>query len=591
MSLGYHHRLGDNKGNARPTHVIFFDVESRVSKPKQGKRYFTPFLWTSIYKHYDTYSTGRKAVQSWGTDPDTFWDWVSKHIYPKSKTYLVSHNIVVDFIPMQGFMILPAMGWKFTKLIWRQRVVIMTWEKDTSKLIIMNNGNLFDGSISEWGKVFGVEKLSMPDDKAPMSEWLPYCMRDTEIVVMMWDNLLGFLDTHDLGNFQLTKASLALTAYKHRFTDTPISIHKDEQVITHERNSYHGGRFEAFQVGNFTEGDYYNLDITSMYGWIESKYPVPYELRGYADSCDMATLKYALDKYAVIAQVDLDLAEPIIPIKENGKVSFPTGLVTGVLCSPELSYCLEKGYIKDVSAISWYYQEPVLKRYADYFLGIKQQYEDEGNKPMRQLSKLYLNSLYGKFAQHGFIDDIIGECDPGEYQIIYNYDVSTDSYSQLCHYCGQIHQVTETPIAYNSMVALASHITAYGRMYLWQLIKCAGLENVYHVATDSLVVNDLGYQNLSPYVKPGMPGYLKLEGISKGLTIKDVNDTIFDGKVKIKGIPKTAIQIGENDYQLETWPSMTSLIRKGEQDQYYINVIKKHLKRPRYMAALNPPLI
>lgn len=584
MSYGFHHRLGGNKGSSRPTHVIFFDVESRVSPVKAKRRYFTPFLWTAIYRHYDKDIANRQPIKLSGTDIDAFWDEVESRCYAKTRTYLVSHNIVVDFVPMMGFSVLPGRGWIMDKLLWRQRVIVMTWIKDGKKLIIMNNGNLFDGSVADWGKVFGVPKLKMPADDAPMEEWVTYCMRDTEIVMIMWDNLLKFLDEHDLGNFQLTKASLAMTAFKHRFARRQIIIHHDDRAVPHERDSYHGGRFEAIQVGDFDNGLYYNLDITSMYGWIESLYHLPYELRGYTDHADLRTLKAGLERFSVIANVRVDVPVPVFPFRVGNKVTYPVGEFTTTLCTPEIVHALKHDWIKEVGSLTWYYQDAILADYAKYFLELKQTYEDTDNKPMRQLTKLYLNSLYGKFAQHGFEDSVIGECALDDYMIINSYDKVTQSYSQELHYGGKIHQVIETSLGYNSFVAIASHITAFGRMYLWLLMQTAGMDHVYHVATDSLIVDKAGYEALRDFIKPGVPGYLKLEATSQVIQIRDVNDLTFDGKDKIKGVSKTATRIGANDYEIETWPSLTSIMKGTDVNKYYINVMRKHLNRPRYMA-------
>jgi hypothetical protein len=585
MSISFVRYLPGNKANERPTHVLFADVESKLTKAKKGKTLFTPFLWTMIYKRYRRGERTDQTTSYWGTSIDAFWDEVENHAKERCKLYLVTHHLEVDFLPMQGFKQLMTRGWRLDKLISHNRILIMWWARDTKKLIVMNNGNLFTGSIEGWGKTFGVSKLEMPDEKAPLPDWVTYCMRDTEILSMMWDFLLDFMDEHDLGNFRLTAAGLAMGAFRHRFMSQKIMIHNHAQVVKLERESYRGGRFEALKIGSFRGETFYNLDINSMYGYIEQEYPLPYELRGYTDHPKPGELEKRIKKWMVIADVVIDCLLPIFPHKKDGKNVYEPGLFETVLSTPELILCIDNGWIKQVISIAWYRGEHVLKAYADYFLDLKDRYDREGNKALRQFAKLYLNSLYGKFGQHGYDDRVIGDCAPDEFSIVEGWSVDTQQRYTITRYGGKIHQTVVTDVGYNTMVAIASHITAYGRLLLWDLIDQAGYNNVYHVATDSLIVNQVGYDRLQGKIDEHIPGMLKLETTFTDFTVKRVNDTIQGGIVKVKGIPKKAKQIDDDTYEVTQWPRMTTLIKAGEQDAYYTRSVIKHLDRSAYHAT------
>jgi hypothetical protein len=589
MSANYHHTLGLNHANERPKHVVFADVESHLEEVGNHKTLFHPFLWTMVYKNYCKGSTDAPVNKYYGSDITNFWDIVESHTYSKSRTYLVTHHLEVDFMPMKGFPELNNRGWVLDKLISHGKVLIMYWVKDKKKLIIMNNGNLFDGSIAQWGDMFGVPKLSMPSDTASFKDWCTYCMRDTEILVLMWDFLIDFMDLHDLGNFKLSKAGLAMNGFRHRFMNIPIQVHNNALAVDLERKSYKGGRFEALQIGSFKDGVYYNLDINSMYGSIERDCMLPYELRGYAESMSLDLLKRKLGGYAIIAEVEVSQDIPVLPRILNDKIVYKPGTFWTVLTTPEIVYALARGWILHVGKVCWYKQAKVLREFADYFLKLKDQYELEGNKPLRQFAKLYLNSLYGKFGQHGYDDRVIGTCSPDEFSFIETFNADTKLRGTVARYGGKIHETVVTHTGYNTMVSIAAHITAYGRVKLWRLIELAGYENVYHVATDSLVVNQAGYDNLRSEVHNGIPGKLKVEGTFNEITIKDVNDVIQDGLVKIKGIPKKAIQMGENQYKVTTWARLTTLLKQGITDRYYTQEVTKILKRDRYYQVLGVP--
>jgi hypothetical protein len=586
MSTSFSHHVPLNHASERPKHVIFADVESHLEKVDKNRTLFHPFLWTMIYKNYLKGSADSPMSKYTGSDITKFWDIVESHTYNKSKTYLVTHHLEVDFMPMQGFPQLNDRGWNLEKLISKGKVLIMWWVKDKKKLIIMNNGNLFDGSIQQWGDLFQVPKLSMPADTDTFESWCTYCMRDTEILMLMWDFLIDFMDAHDLGNFKLTKAGLAMNAFRHRFMNTRIAVHKNEDAVTLERLSYKGGRFEALKIGTFNTGTYYNLDINSMYGTIERDCMLPYELRGYADSMSMDLLMRKIGLYAVIAEVELSTDAPVLSRIVDDRIVYTPGNFHTVLTTPEIVYAITHGWVKSIGRVCWYKQARVLREFADYFLKLKDQYEAEGNKALRQFAKLYLNSLYGKFGQHGYEDKIIGDCDPDTFEFIETYDAQTKLRGTVARYGGKIHETVVTHVGYNTMVSIASHITAYGRLALWRLVEKAGYENVFHLATDSLVVNQAGYDNLHSEIADRIPGKLKLENTFNEITVKDVNDTVQGGMVKIKGISKKAIQISENTYQVTTWARLTTLLKQGITDRYYTQEVTKTLKRDRYYQML-----
>jgi hypothetical protein len=590
MSLSYAHLINPNLHNERPSHVLFFDVESHLVKADNHRTRFNPFLWTAVYKHYRYDGHPSTETEYSGADPEQFWRIVDSHAYRGAKLYVVSHHLEVDFMPLGGFRAVKEHGWHLDRLISHGRVLTLYFGKDGHCLVILNNGNLFDGGIEEWGAVLGLPKLPMPGESAIMEEWVTYCMRDTRILVAMWDNLLQFMDTHDLGNFQLTRASLALGAYRHRFMHTHIAIHNHPGALALERRSYHGGRFEATKIGDHLDGPYYQLDVNSMYGYVEATSKLPCELRGYKDHPDLRLVQGLLGRYAVIADVTIDTAEPCYPIRVAGKITYPTGRHTTTLTTPELLYGFKHSYIMDCQAVAWYKQDYIFQDFAKYFMALKSQYQAEGNQPMRQLAKFFPNALYGKLGQYGYDTHIIGDCDPNLFSSIDAYDVTHHHSYQLHRYAGHVHQTDRLDITYYTMVAIPSHITAYARMMLWHLMQQAGLDHIYHVATDSLIVDHTGYDNLRSYIDPVEPGKLKVQKEISSLSIRGINDTLMDGVDKIKGIPSNATRVAEHTYLVTYWPHVNTLLNQGIDDHYYTQDVRKTLHRPEYHKQILDPL-
>jgi len=588
MSHAFHHTLKTNKRSERPSLLIFYDVESHYPAGVKGEQPFTPFLWTAIFKQEQ--GKGRQAtrIETHGSTPKELWDFVESKTYSRRTLYMMSHHLEPDFFTMNGISELTQRGWALNKFIQNNRVVMFVFKKGYRKLIVMNSGNLFPGSIEHWGKLFGFPKLDQPPQEAGIDEWLPYCMRDTQILEKMYDTLIDFMDKHNTGNFKTTISGIAKSAFTHRFMDHEICIHDDPDVIDLERASYHGGRCQALQPGIYTGQTIYQLDANGMYASIEMEEELPYRLRGYLTNTSPKQIAHLLKSYAVIAEVSLDVKEPAFPSIEKGKVVFRTGPQTLTLTTPELKYLIERGWPYTVKRAAYYDSAPIFKRYAEYFYDLKRQYKSEGNRAMELLSKQFPNSLYGKFGQKGHRDVIVGNCDPEviNYEEVVN--IETGKSYALFYYGGKIHKVWEEGNARDSFVAIAAHVTAYGRMRLWRWMLQAGLENVYAVATDSLKVNQKGYERLLPLIDPLKPGWLKVEAKADDFICYAPNDSYFNGKLTCKGVPKRAEAAGPDSYYVTVWPHAKTLLKNGQFVGYRTRVVKKTLRREEFHRAMDP---
>jgi len=582
MSLAVRKILNPVKKASIPEHYIVYDVESRLEPADEGKTWFNPFLWTGIYIRYVRNRNKFYENEKYGFRPDEFWDWVDQIVKPKKCLYLLSHHLEVDFIPLEGFKHLSKLGWTQIGFIAHNKVVILTYKNGDRKLVIMNSGNLFPGSIKSWGKILKIPKLKMPEENDPLDQWVTYCKNDTKILAGMLKTLINFIVEHDLGGFKTSLASMAMSTYRYRFMPREIVLHNHLGAQTLEHLSYHGGRFQAFKIGKFDQGNYYKLDINSMYASIQIQQKLPYQLAGYKTDVPIPMLKRYFNRYAVIADVDVYLTEPCLSVKQNNKCIYPLGELRTVCSTPELNYLIDHNMLRKVHKMAYYYQDYIMADYAQFFSELKVKYDKEGNTPMRAIAKLFPNSLYGKFGQKGYNSEIIGDCDPSELKIVRSKDVEKGVEYKYLYYGGKIHREETTDIGVWTFTAIPAHITAYGRIMIWELCKQAGLDHVYHVATDSLIVDQEGYDNLKSMVHPTQIGLLKLEDTASYIELRDVNDYQFGDHQKIKGVPENATKLSHDTYMVTTWPRITTLINDGTPNRYYTKTIRKTLKREKY---------
>ena len=573
------HRLKKNKTTQIPQRFLFFDTET--TQEKIDKNTIENKFRLGYGVRWERPKKGRKEIIDWFSFKTVkmFWDCIEAVSYKKQKLVVVAHNIQFDFQVLNGFNELKERNWKNTKLILNDNVNIWEFKKDSKTLLFLDNFNYFRMSLRQLGDDLGLPKMVMPDFKDNDQVWFRYCKRDVEILLKAWQEWVSFIQVNDLGSFGLTLASQALHSFRHRFMDHNIYIHNNPKATLLERQSYFGGRTECFYIGKLPKQPYYNLDINSMYPFVMKTKEYPTNLETTTKNIGIIKAQNLLKKYLLTARVRVETPEPVFPTRHKNKVCFPVGSFWTTLSSPELKYGLEKKYIKEIKEVNIYNKAKIFESYVNFFYNKRLEYKKSGNKSFAFASKLFLNTLYGKFGQRNETFKKIGYNPKYEDEMFTEYDAETKTINTYRIMDGVIEKSIGKVDSYNTFVAISAHITAEARLYLWQLINQAGIKNVYYTDTDSLFVNQKGLDNLSDMLSEKDIGKLKIEYFSDKLEIRNLKDYVFGETERLKGIKPSAKKIGKNKYEQWEFQRIRSALRgRGISKQVMIRV-NKELKR------------
>jgi hypothetical protein len=570
------HLLKKNDRVEYPREVIFVDTETRFKRISREQIRHEFHLGVALYIKFDKDGTFSKTGEIKFTHIDEFWDFVDKRLMAHSHIYIVSHNFDFDGSVLQLFSQTRRIGLEPIFAAIDQGCRLIRFRGDNRHLTCVNNAALFGGKLQRWGELIGLEKLPMPAEDDDEEKWFTYCERDVAVMVRLWSNWINFLRENDLGSMRFTIASQSMQIYRHKFMDYQIFIHDNIEAIRLERMSYHGGRVEPFRLGVYKGEPYYKLDVNSMYPHVMRSNDYPVCLDDIRTNLSIAQLAHLLKNHALIADVRVSVNEDVLIAPVNGRNCFVTGEFDTVLTTPELQYCLEHDGIRKIRTVLVYRKRPIFRNFVDYFYAMKIEAEDEGNELKRNIAKLILNSLYGKFGQRGK-ETIFCELDDNAKAILDEINADIVMRNGRMVKLGDFVMVErDGGESYNSFPAIAAHVTAYARMMLFQLIATAGKENVFYVDTDSLITNERGYENLKHLVDSRELGKLKVEGVSHYLEIYSPKDYKFGDDRKRKGIPKNAREVAENEFEVVYWPKLMSRFNTAN-DGYYSNriVIKK----------------
>jgi len=563
----------------RPTRVIFVDTETTASQYPNEVEYHTLRLGYAL--HCKTTNNEYLRVQSDKviTDCLDFWAWIDDLCYDKSALYMVAHNWHFDATVLNAFEFLPAYHFELIQWYAKAQTFIMHWKRKGCHLTMIDNGNLFTGTLRKLGENLGYSKGEVDFGTVDTATLLEYCKRDVEIMHRAWISWLTYLDDNNCGDFRYTVASQALETFRFRFLSQYIFIHADEKSIALERQSYHGGRVEAKFVGHKEDDTFTYLDVNNMYGYVMSKHEFPCGFTTHRINPSINNLEYYLEHNSVIAEVELQTPHNPFPCIADNKLIYPTGHFTTTLCTPELKYAIGRDLIMSVKQCSVYPQRYLFKEYIEYFYNLRLKHRAEGNKIFELIDKLFNNSLYGKFGSKQSIQRKVGDCPIDAVGVVDLKYPDTRQAFDLVYLGGSIFEVEKEGEGYNSFVAIAAHVTAYARMYLWSLISLIPEEHYYYSDTDSMIVDTIGFEALKGYVQPLVLGMLKPEIVSPWLTINAPKDYAMEGRNRIKGISANAIEIAPNTYRQQRWPKLASRLRSEDLSNYPIYTQVKHLKR------------
>jgi hypothetical protein len=513
---------------------------------------------------------------------DDFWNLLDNVSREKTRTYVIAHNMAYDYTILKLDTYLSS-----RQLEIKMRAIDTVFLVRAGNLMLISSTNFYRQSLEKLGEIFGLQKFDKPDFMKTTDEVLmPYCIRDTELLSLIMRQHIDFIHDRDLGCFRPTIAGQAMQTYRHRFMDSRLLVHDNLPILAMEMDSYRGGRCEVFRFGNFE--NITCLDINSMYPHVmhDMKFPTSLVSGKVLENVEIETLEEALESdYFVMGNLTVDIKEPFLGMRLNDRLTFPIGTVRRTITSPEIEYILanpEVGEIRHINSMVSYHQENIFKNYVDYFYSYRKSCT---NKAEEEMVKVLLNSLYGKFGQRNssdtkmITDSVVKTMYLDMMKVSRTHVILSGINERYVRLGDEVYHITggDMEPAKDSMPIIASAVTSYARILLYDLMRKAGRENVYYCDTDSLFLNPTGAENLKDLISPTELGKLKIEKFGT-VEIRGPKDYTFNGKVKLKGVKKDATRTEDGGYRQLCFETKHTRYRRGTTDGIvHLNPVVKHL--------------
>lgn len=571
-----------------PHNLLFFDTETTPEVHDNNIEYHNLRLGVCTHITLDKHANiMSKQVYVFRSIPE-FIRLFTSFLDKKHKLHCFALNVGFDIRVLNLPHVLFYQAFHSTPPIINDRVFIWEVSSMYGKAVFLDVANYGAMSVYQLGKDLNLPKLEVAFDTPDEGELITYCTRDVEITERFILQFITFVHSNNLGEFKDTLASQSLTSWRHSFMQQGINLHNIPAYLNLERDSYHGGRVECFYIGEKHGEVFYNLDINSMYPYVMKSHKLPYNLSGFKVKPTIKEATLLAKEYYLIAQVSLKTDEPVYPVVRNNRLIFPVGNLIATLHDTELRYAIDHNHVENIQYLICYDSDIVFSNYVDFFYQTRQKAKQDGNKSWDYICKIFLNSLYGKFGQTNVEREVLDQ-KKGEFISRMTVIAPKQGLSGAeINWFGTVYREIKSGEATYSFPAIAGAITANARMLLWSYIRQAGLSNVFYCDTDSLIVNELGYKNLSNRLDNGKLGYLKLQSTAPQFTIRGAKDYDFATESKTKGKSKSAKELTYDSWEQAQFQGFLAWLNAGGNAPPEVKTIIKHRSNLYSKGNVNP---
>jgi hypothetical protein len=345
-------------------------------------------------------------------------------------------------------------------------------------------------------------------------ETIKYCELDC---VLLWKIIDKFneliFDKYSLNIHRFpTLPSLAFGIFRGHYLKSDTIPLINGQMYHEIRSGYTGGHTDVYK----TYGEnIHRYDVNSLYPFVMSKFPSPVGAPSYFEGDITKFEENPFGFFEVEVTSPSNMERPLLQtrVKTSGgmRTMAPLGSWRDMIYSEEMKEYLKYGYTFKVLRGYLFERGFIFTDYVNDLYKIKQSHSKDD--PMYLISKLLMNSLYGRFGmtpnlvEHAIIDNSLLEdfLSKKEFDVIECLDLKNGK-NLISYQSSEENVSADTPPNVN--IAIAASITAYARVHMSQFLADPTLQ-IYYTDTDSIDVKG----NLpSRFIGPAL-GQLKVEDI------------------------------------------------------------------------------
>lgn len=276
-----------------------------------------------------------------------------------------------------------------------------------------------------------------------------------------------------------TLPSLAFAIYRSKFMGNAKIPLIDGNLFNQLKKGYTGGSVDVYKPYGV---NIYRYDVNSLYPYVMREYPMPVGTPQYFEFSKFVTIEklnhYIKNPFGFLEveittpeNIERPLLQTRVKTKNGTRTIAPCGTWTDVVFSEEMFKCIKYGYKFKVLRGYLFERKNIFKEYINDLYKIKVSLSKDD--PMYLISKLLMNSLYGRFGMYNNMPnyDIIPNIELDEYIDNINNNGSIIKEVIDLHNGKSLLVIlnmseTQTLINQDISIGISSAVTAYARMSL-----------------------------------------------------------------------------------------------------------------------------
>lgn len=511
MQSGDFHTIEPCRSVRFPTRIICFGVEPWCCRPSPGY-YEHTFRCAAAVKLVltDGYVEDREEAV-FGTKED-FWEWIGKRCCHDRTTWLcgVAAGYSSNLLGFWQGVDSGRIGYGWSALA--DPPIIISARLGRKPVRILDIRNWLPASVGELARLCGYDGLTVDP---PDSDLFTACDRALEKAKLSEELLcrvITELRTGSLCGLKSTAAATSWAIWQTSCYTYPVYVHKIREPWSLENSACFGGQLYLRTTGSVASR-IYALDVNSMYTNILASAPMPVKFLRMIENPGVGDVERAVRSYWCLADVEVCPDWPLPWRRGNGKVEYHCDQRSYIVCGATLALLSCAGRISAARRLSLYEPDQPFNFFAQFLWRKRQAASRSGDQVVGALWKVLGNSFTGRWAQRKRTwerdDSLLCNGRWGEWW--HRYPGRTRS-TRCRAIAGVGYALDDSGPAYNACPAIYAAITERGRLRLRELAEIAGMDHVWYMDTDSLHVDQVGYDRLdfADEIKPGQLGKLKI---------------------------------------------------------------------------------
>jgi hypothetical protein len=555
------HYIKPNETTKVPRRLIFLDTESHQQRSALGHVQ----TWALAVACYRSQRPDRKPVEQWETydDPEILWKAVDAWVGSSGRTVLWTHNLGYDARIAEVFEILPALGFELVAHNLVGKGTWLMWRRGRASLTMVDSASVFPCELVRLGVYAGLPKLPLPPSSAAGVGLYSRCWRDVEILRHSVLEYLHWLETEDLGNWQLTGAGQSWATFRHRFMDRRLLVHDDQAAIEAERRAMWTGRCEAYWHGEIAYQVVHEWDLTLAYARIAQTINVPVRLVGpMPDDYDWRKV-LGSERTALLAECEITTEVPVVPASVDGRIIWPVGTFTTTLWDVEIAEAIDAGATVTVHKGWLYYKAPALKKWADWLIEQLDNLKDMTDHWLYIVLKHWARALIGRFAMTYTKWEEYAYAPTPAVRAHPVYDGDTGETFRVVQIGRTMWRDVGIREWSESMPMVTGYIQAACRVRLWRIIAGSPTGSVLYADTDSVLVADMHSSALSTLAAAHPEWGLRLKRSWQGFAVWGPRQIRTGPSVRISGVARHAVRSGPMTFEGQVWETLDGAIKRG----------------------------